>query len=65
MVDCESDLAAYCLDRAVQTFGMAVQEAVDAATEGKKPGPAKAAAHNAVALWTGGQMKFANPTPTR
>lgn len=65
MVDCRDELAAYCFDRATQAFGLAVEAAVEDATDGKKKAQAQAAAHNVIALWTGAPMKFANPTATR
>jgi hypothetical protein len=65
IVDTRDAFAAFCLDRAVHTFGLAVEAAIDDATEGKKKAQAQAAAQNVVALWTGAPMKFANPAATR
>jgi hypothetical protein len=65
LVDARDEFAAYVFDRAVFAFGMAVQESIDEAVDGKQGAVAQAAAQNAIALWTGAPMKFANPTATR
>jgi hypothetical protein len=64
-VDSRDSFSAYCLDRAAQAFGLAVEAAIDDATDGKKKAQAQVAATNVVALWTGAPMKFANPAATR
>jgi hypothetical protein len=53
------------VNRAVTLFGQAVDADIDDAVEGKKKGPAEAAASNVLNTWLGTPLKFANPTPTR
>lgn len=61
----EDSLASYCFDRAVATFGIAVEQDIEEATDGKKKKAAEASASMVRARWLGTDMKFANPVPTR
>lgn len=61
----EDPLTFYCLNRAVTTFGQAVDAEIDDAVDGKKKGQVESAASAVLNKWLGTPMKFANPTPTR
>lgn len=45
------DLAAYCLDRAVVTFGIAVENDIERATAEKSGAAAERAANSVIAKW--------------
>jgi hypothetical protein len=67
----EDALAAYCLDRAVVTFGAAVENDVEKATQKKSGAAAERAANTVIAKWVvsdDGQVdarRFRAPVATR
>ena len=58
----EDPLAAFCFDRAIHHFGVSVETALDASSEGKEGNQAKAARIMTIRRWVGGEKQaFRDP----